>query len=147
MEPVAALGVAAAAVQFLSFTGEIISKSREIYRSADGTLLVQSELDTLAKSLRSQCLPLRNFIRAERRTAFGESEAELRSLCRNCIRVADELGEALEKLKVHDTRHRKWTSFRQALNSVRTEDEIEQLSKRLERYRNQIDTTLLFILR
>lgn len=31
MDPVTALGVAAAAVQFISFAGWVISKSREIY--------------------------------------------------------------------------------------------------------------------
>jgi hypothetical protein len=53
----------------------------------------------------------------------------------------------LEKLKVDGAHSQKWKSFRQALNSVKSADEIEQLCTRLDRFRAQIDTTLLFILR
>lgn len=146
MDPATALGVAAATVQFISFTGDVISKSREIYHSADGVLLSQNELETISKSLKNLCRPLRIFSRPQGRVP-NEMEIQLRDLCRQCIRVADELEQAIDKLKIHGAHHQKWKSFRQALNSVRKEADIEQLSRRLDRYRNQIDTTLLFILR
>lgn len=61
--------------------------------------------------------------------------------------ITENIEDAIGKLKVQGSHHRKWKSFRQALNAVRSEDDIEQLSKRLDKFRSQIDTTLLFILR
>jgi hypothetical protein len=148
MDPVTALGIAAATVQFISFAGDVISKSREIYLSADGTSITQNELDTIAKSLRSLCAPFRRWDPAggmQRRA--NPTELKLKDLCKGCVRVADDLENALEKLKVHGAHHRKWKSFRQALSSVRSDDEIERLRTSLGQYRAQIDTTLLFILR
>lgn len=135
MDPVTALGIAAATVQFISFAGDVISKSREIYSSADGTLLAQNELDTITKSLRSLCAPLRQWDPAtEMQRRANPTELRLKDLCRGCVKVADELEKALEKLKVHGAHHRKWKSFRQALNSVKSDDEIERLRTSLGQY-------------
>jgi hypothetical protein len=144
MDPVTALGVAAATVQFISFTSGVISMSREIYQSSNGNTVSQNELDTVAQSLRRLCSPLRSF---NKQRAFTDNERELKRLCQGCIRVTEDIEGALGKLKVQGSHHRKWKSFRQALNAVRSGDEIEMLSKQLDQYRNQIDTTLLFILR
>ncbi|KAF2118290.1 hypothetical protein BDV96DRAFT_643543 [Lophiotrema nucula] len=146
MEVTTALGVAAAAVQFVQFTGDIISKSRELYASVDGSLVAQNELDTISKSLSKLCTGFRAF---SKKPTYGltDPEKQLSSLCKDCVRVADELDRMISKLRVEGPKNRKWKSFRQALASVWSEKDIEQLSLRLGRYREQIDTTLLFTLR
>jgi hypothetical protein len=148
MDPVTALGVAAATVQFISFAGDVISKSRELYLSADGTLVTQTELDTIAKSLVRLCAPIKHWDPARgKRWRLNSTELELKGICQGCVREAESLQRGIEKLKIQGSHHRKWKSFRQALNSINSEREIEQLSTRLDRYRAQLDTTLLFILR
>ncbi|KAL9093959.1 MAG: hypothetical protein Q9165_003629 [Trypethelium subeluteriae] len=57
-------------------------------------------------------------------------------------RCSKELLDAIESLKA-DGEATKWKSFRQALKSVWMEKDIQDLSRRLERYRQQIDSTLL----
>jgi hypothetical protein len=61
--------------------------------------------------------------------------------------VSNDLEEALKRLKEGGGHHQRWKSFRQALNAVKSESEIEQLCERMERIRNQIATVLLFIIR
>lgn len=148
MDPVTALGIAAATVQFINFAGDILSKSREIYQSADGLLTTQTEIDTIAKSLRSLCSPFRFWDPASgARRRPHPTELQLYNLCRDCIRVSNDLEDALKRLKEGGGHHQRWNSFRQALNAVKSESEIEQLCQRMERIRNQIATVLLFTIR
>jgi hypothetical protein len=148
MDPVTALGIAAATVQFINFAGDVLSKSREIYQSADGALTTQTELDTIAKSLRSLCSPFRLWDPADgARRRPHPTELQLYHLCKDCVRVSNNLEEALKRLKEGGGSHERWRSFRQALSAVKSESEIEQLCKRMERIRNQIATILLFIVR
>ncbi|CZR54196.1 uncharacterized protein PAC_04079 [Phialocephala subalpina] len=97
MDPLTALGLASNIIQLISFTSDLIAKGREIYRSADGGLIENLELETIAKSLPdlTSNLPL-----ATKEKSY-----------------------------------------------VWKEDAIDALSKRLERYRSQLDTTLLVSLR
>jgi len=143
MDPLTALGFASNIIQLITFTSDLVSKGREIYKSADGQLLESQELDTVAKSLQDLCT---NLPAQLRKKSLSKTESQLRSLCEDCNKAAAQLIDAIRGLKVTGS-NKKWASFRQALNSVWKEDEIDALSKRLERYRSQLDTTLLISLR
>ncbi len=60
MDPATALDVASSIVQPVSFTSDLISKGNEIYKSVDGALSENLELETIAASLQelSSELPL-----------------------------------------------------------------------------------------
>jgi hypothetical protein len=51
MEPLSALSVAASVAQFLEFGYSLVSKSREIYGSAQGTSIQNAELETATNHL------------------------------------------------------------------------------------------------
>lgn len=144
MDPLTALGLASNIIQLISFTSDLVSKGREIYKSADGALIEHMELETIAKSLQdlSADLPAQ----AKRGKSLTRTEKQLRGICEGCNEVSGELIEAIQRLKATGN-HKRWNSFRQALNSVWKENQIDALSKRLEKYRNQLDTTLLVSLR
>lgn len=144
MDPLTALGLASNIIQVISFTSNLISKGREIYKSADGKLVQNLELEAITRNL--QDLSGHLSFPPNRRKDLSDTDKELQDLCKGCAKVSAQLIEVTQGLTVQGD-HRKWNSFRQALNSVWKEDTIEELSKRLERYRSQIDTMLLVSLR
>ena len=52
LDPLTALGLAGNIVQFVGFSSKIIGKARDIYKSADGSLLENLDAETVAQSLR-----------------------------------------------------------------------------------------------
>jgi hypothetical protein len=144
LDPLTALGLASNIVQLITFTSDLVAKGRDIYQSTDGALVENLELEAITKSLRE--LSIEVVPPVSRGFPLTKVEGQLQQLCEGCQNVADELLKVIQKLKTQGP-HKGWTSFRQALNSVWREDEIQALSIRLERYRRQIDTTLLLSLR
>ncbi|KAM7212421.1 hypothetical protein V8F06_012190 [Rhypophila decipiens] len=67
-----------------------------------------------------------------------DDDKSLRSLSLHCGVVADELLQALDKLRV-EGRHKKWKSFYQAIRSIKSKDEIDGLEKRLHRLSAQVN--------
>jgi hypothetical protein len=50
-DPLTTLGLASNIVQLISFTSDLISKGREISKSADGVLVENLELEAITSSL------------------------------------------------------------------------------------------------
>jgi len=168
MDPLTALGLASNIVQFVDFASKLISQSHEIYRSADGALednvvleYVAKNLSRLGDELKSKQADIKTGREAlarerdwakkdgrvipepEKVTAAGK---QLQQLSKECSAVSNELLQELEKLKIKEP-HKRWESFRQALNSVWSQEKIRALETRLEGIRKQLDTTLLVCLR
>ncbi|KAF2145650.1 uncharacterized protein K452DRAFT_211711, partial [Aplosporella prunicola CBS 121167] len=143
MDPLTAIGLASNVVQFITFASDLVSKGRVIYKSADGQLVETLELSEITEILQAE-------IEVDHISTGGrlatKTDKQLEELCNGCRGVSTDLLRAIDALKFNG-RHRKWNSFRQALQSIWKEEEIQSLTMRLERYRSQIDTTLLFSLR
>jgi hypothetical protein len=80
------------------------------------------------------------------RQRLGKADKQLWELCSGCEKISAQLLGVLQDLRLPGS-HVRWKSFRQALMSVWKENEIDTMSKRLERYRRQIDTVLLVSMR
>ena len=145
MEPLVALGLAANIVQLVDFASKLVSRSRETYQSADGALVENSELQAVTQNLQTLTGELHLSSKGQIKDSSG-AEKQLHDLCSGCTDATAQLLAALEKLKAKGD-HKRWGSFRQALESVWKESEIQSLAIRLERFRRQIDTTLLVLLR
>jgi hypothetical protein len=131
MDPLTALGLASNIVQFVDFTSKIISATHSLYRSAAGAKTEHSELEKVAKSLRSladQATPP-SFQKTKSLSAEDLALIELGELCRG---VSDELLCVLQSLKVKGSK-RGWKSFYQALRSEWKQREIAALQIRLDR--------------
>ncbi|EPS38220.1 hypothetical protein H072_8069 [Dactylellina haptotyla CBS 200.50] len=143
VDPLAALGAAAAVLQFLDFTTKLISKGRELYKSADGVLTdhaeqvaLYSRLSKLNKALGESI----NTSAAQKQLSLAEQA--LLEVSSECMQFADDLAQAIDKLRVTGNR-RKWNSFRQALKSVWMKDEIDKRMVTLDRLRQQVIIHLL----
>ena len=152
MELLTAVGLASNVVQFISFAGDLISKGKEIARSADGVLLENHEIEAVTQSLHDlsqELIAPKNHAQTRSRDSnkISQAEEELLKLCDGARDVAKTLLTALRNLKAPNIKRTPWTSFRQAFLAVLSADKVDQLSIRLERYRQQINTALLVSLR
>ncbi|KAN0120282.1 hypothetical protein V8E51_002490 [Hyaloscypha variabilis] len=157
LDPFTALGVAGNIVQFVDFTVKLISKSREIYESAEGASVEHLDLEAIAnnlsrlterlqKDLQQHLLPPIDEGVPLPETKENRAELQLGSINSKCSREVDALLSILRDLKV-DGEHKKWKSFRLALMTVWKEDQIKGVVSRLSEYRKDLDTELLFSLR
>ena len=147
LDPLTALSVAGNVVQFVDFTTKLLSKSRKIYNSANGALVENMELEAVARNLMELSSRISEAFRSKADDVqLTWEDRNLQTLCENCGAVAEEILALLGKLKLH-SKHGKWDSFRKALKTVGSENELDGLMRRLEMYRKQLDTLLLASLR
>lgn len=155
LDPLTALGVASNIIQCVHFTIGLFSKTHEIYRSADGALVENRDLELIGENLAGLTKTLRNDLDDHLSSAIipdskcnieTRDTAALRAINIKCSEVAVELLGVLNKLKV-GAKHSKWKSFRKALKSVWDKDKIQMVLAELSRCRAALDTELLLSLR
>jgi len=74
-------------------------------------------------------------------------KGDLRDITRHCELLAIELLTLLEELKVNDTEHRRWKSFKVAISSIAKQKQVAELEKRLNRLRAIISQNILHDIR
>ncbi|CAH0045286.1 unnamed protein product [Clonostachys solani] len=104
MEALNTLQVAGGVIQFLDFGSKLLSNTRKLYRSPDGVLsenvdleVVTTDLATILLSLERK-LPDHRPIKAD--CSQSEDEKALDELCIRCVAIAEELIANLNKLKI-----------------------------------------------
>jgi len=86
METLAAIGLVGNVVRFVDFSGKIISKSGQLYRSSEGAL---------AENTTNDLVLLNNKLKD---AATSAGDGALKKFCRSCSTVAEELLDALDKV-------------------------------------------------
>jgi hypothetical protein len=161
IDPLSALSVAACVVQFVDFAHRIVSKGRQLYSSPNGALRDNEETETATKHLQSLAETLKESIeeipptkrappaRANKRVKDEyRQEVRLRQICAECDDLSTELMQRLRDLKVpKGEEHRKWRSFRQALKSVWSKKEVDEMATKLDGLRKELDSQVLVLLR
>ena len=142
LEAVSAIGFAANILQFIDFSWDLIANAKEIYHSAKGVTTQNIELQGIADSLSRLSLSLAKPPRHPSNDSL-QLEQEIQNSAKSCKAVADELLTVVQDLQVKEGVHRKWHSFRQALNTVWKKDKISRLQKRLEEVRNHLAIQIL----
>lgn len=145
LDPLSALSLAAAIVQFVDYTTKIVLGAAEIHASATGSLTKNVELSSITIDLSDISGKLVIDDRNQSNT-YSKDERALSSLATQCRDVANKLLTTLEDLSVRGP-HKKWKSVRQALLSVWRESEIRDIRKRLDTFRNQLTTRLVATLK
>ncbi len=139
METLAIIGLVGNIVQFLDFSGKLISKSIQLYQSSDGALAGNTNIETATSHLSLLNNKLKD-------AAAATGDRTLETLCRSCEGVADKLLEALGKVKAKGTQ-RKWESIRKALRAVWSKDDIDELEQQLARFRDELNLHIAVDLR
>jgi hypothetical protein len=138
MDPVTAVGLVSSIVQLVEFSGQLISKSVQLYRSADGALAENLDIEAVTNDLTQ--------LNEKLKASAVTGDAALKKLCNSCNAVGDELLEALSRLKVNG-KQQKWQSARKALRSIWRKEKIDQLEGRLAMFREELNLRITVGLR
>lgn len=133
MEVASAVGLAAAILQLATFSGQVLGRSRKLYKVADGALIQHSELSLVTAHLSGLLSNVH-----QRSTSMS-----LRELTEHARKTTQELLDLLNSLKQQAGPKQPWTSVRQALATIRKERELNELEERVARYRDELDTALI----
>jgi hypothetical protein len=153
MDPLSALSNAGNIIQFVDFGCKLVSRSRQLYKSLDGVLSDKVIVEVLAHDLKSLSTNLRNSLRENQpvdltRQVYSEDDAALDDLCRRCQGIAEKLLSRLYKLKVQGvSSYRNWESFKKALRSSWSREEIDSLAAQLHEIRSEIEFRVLISFR
>jgi hypothetical protein len=139
METLATISLVTNIVQFIDFSGKLISKSAQLYQSSEGALPENIDTETATNHL----ILLNNKLK-DAATTTGDGTLE--SLCLSCSTAAVELLAALEKIKLKGKQQR-WTTMSNALRAVLTKEKIEGLERRLSKFRVELDLHITVDLR
>jgi hypothetical protein len=127
-----------------------LSNAIELYRSSIGTLAAHHELELVTKDLRALISKLRQSSNKGDEPLDREDEPQQRSLevvCDEAVKVAEEIVNRLEKLKVKDGKLRKWHSLKQAVESAWSRKELLDLQNQLQGLKDALKTRVLFSIR
>ena len=142
MDPLTAISLASAIIQFIDFSSKLVGGAREIYASAAGATEENQSLDVVTSEMRqlaSRLVPLKN-------DGQTEDERALSRLATECKIVSDQLEGLLGKLRSSEPKS-KARSVWISLKSKLYEREKMELQKRLENCRSQLELQLSFLSR
>ena len=131
LEGLAAVGAAAAVVQFIGYGYKVISKGNELYYSTNGALDENEFLERVANDLKT-------LLDRIKQTSKPASQA-VQSFRDDGLKLAEEILNALEELKLKGLPS-KWKSLRKALKAVHSKAKVESWAARLNTLRDQFNT-------
>lgn len=159
MDPLGALGAAAAVIQFVDFGTRLLTSTWDTYRDASGQGQDLRDFRIVSKDLDKWISPVRRTLESPRfgidqRIDLAESkqlESELRKLCSTCDDIAKNLEKVLPKtlrtISQAESQSQRATSigarFMMALEQYLNHDEIAKLEKRLVDVRTGVVGVLL----
>jgi hypothetical protein len=155
MDAVTILGVASAAIQFVSFASSVVSSAVEIYKSPSGQTHTEYEASTLARDLTHLATQIRDkgelFTEGQDRGG-SESERQLQVLCKECLKINAAMESALSTAKEMGidkfgcSGQSALRSFRKALERVLGYKKTENLIERIDDLREQMMMAILVCL-
>lgn len=145
MDPLTAFSLTCGIVQFVDFSSKLVSKGYEISISAEGALAENLDLETVTTDLSRLADRLNQ---NEELTCSTKDQQELRDLASSCQTLADQLMDKLQKLKVDkEAKYRRWKSIRQALKTVWSKKDLDEMAAKLATFRSQLELRLLVSLK
>ena len=153
MDPLTALSLAGTVIQFVDFGSKLLAGTYELYKSNTGDLEPNAELYLVTCDLEDLIVKFSHPLSL--RTVSGVTRNEQRvghegieSICKDAIKVANELKERLESIRVQGPgKCTVWSSFAHAVKCAWSKDELEKLTRRLLYFRDAIDSRVLMSIR
>jgi hypothetical protein len=147
LDPLSAIGLCGNIVQFINFGSSLLSEGLALHRSVAGASPENIDLEVVARDLSSLSISLSiPYSVGGRVRVPSQDERKIQILAERCKELAEELLDIIQDLRVRPP-HRAWSSFRQALKSVYKKEEVEQIQKRLQLFRDELTTRLVVVLK
>ena len=147
MEALTAIGLAANILQFIDLGIKVVSKGNQIYRSGDGTLPEHHDLAVVTNDLLLLQTKLSGCLRPSGSSScLSEDDQALEKLAGASNDLAVQLLGRLNRVKAQG-RHLRWKSWRQALKSICTKKDVDEMARRMALLRDELNTRILVSLR
>jgi uncharacterized protein with von Willebrand factor type A (vWA) domain len=138
LDPLTAVSLAATVVQFVDFTSKVVSKTVELRNSAYGSSNEVYSAEAVTSNLVNLSEKLKDGLRtAGAKGPLLEDDQALEDLCNACIDVSEKMLHRLKGLKVQQG-DGKWKTMIQAIKTVWSQKELDELLTQLERFRSQL---------
>ena len=146
LDPLTALSIAGAVVQFTDFGIKLASHVKETCESTDGVFTKYAEYETVAEDFGRLCAQIKPSSPVGSNEPPSKDDLMLQKLVSDAENISEELLALLRDLKAKE-KESKLENFRLALKSVLKENQIENISRRLEKIRAQVNTNILVKMR
>jgi len=148
LDPLSALAVAAACVQFLDFAWKVVTQSDPIFNRSSSNAK-KDELAQVVDHLRKLSAKL-----TESETANSQENGDISGISETCRHIEDELTNIVKpylgKSKLELTEHAKstrWLTVRQLIGSKSGDKKLLELERKLELLRQNLTLEILVELR
>jgi hypothetical protein len=142
LDPLTAISLAGNVLQFVDFGSKVISKTRELTKSSNGTTQGAYNAEILVRDLKRVSEQLKGGVRAASVALRTDDDKALEDLCNGCISLSDSIIKRLEKLKLGEGAGKR-QAFLHALKDVRSQKELENDEAQLATYRRQLEFRVL----
>lgn len=142
MDPVSAFSLAANVIGVVDFGLNVANHVLEIYRSSQGALKENLQVQEITTDLALLTVDLQQSISSNDNPTLSRNAQELLKISRECHTTSRKLLETLAKLK-GDKKHREWNAVRKSMHAVWAKGKIEDAAKHLMNYRQALDTRIL----
>lgn len=150
MDPITAIGVAAAVVQFTDFGTRLLTDAMEVYNSVSGQASEDVELATISNDLQLLCRSIQDKSSrlTDPRKGPSSSEQTLLRLCSTCLQLTHELDAVIKQLRARGQGKLKVAveSFAIALRKFWSREEIANFRLRISDVRQQMMMAMLTFL-
>lgn len=153
MDPLTAISLASAIVQFVDFSSKLIAEGHQIYQSIEGASRANLRTEDITNHINSLNEHLLQPDRRYSQTGVSSgSETALRDLATACRTVANDLLNLLNELKVDkhsQGAQRKLETFRKAVltQKSKNKDKIKSLEDQLDNIQKQINRRLVTMIK
>jgi hypothetical protein len=145
MDPLSALTVACAVIQFVEFGSKLVGTGLEVYKSTDGAPEEVIEIEALA----AHAEQLSQKLASSRQTLVldtgAHGEIKLRELASRSEKLANEIVAILSRLSGQP--NKTWSAVRTAVQLKWNEGKIKNLQARLDAVKSEILLQLLCMMR
>ncbi|TVY75950.1 hypothetical protein LSUE1_G006018 [Lachnellula suecica] len=135
LDPLTAISLAGTIVQFLDFSSKVISKTRQLTKSASGTTEEVLNVEHVTRDLLNLSQNLRDGNPSE---SNHHDDQKLKALCNGCIAFSERLLAKFAKLKV-EPGSGTIILLQQAVRVVWSRRELDELADQLGQYRSQLE--------
>lgn len=148
MDPITAFQVAGTVITFIEFSRRLLNDAREVYISPSGQTSQVARLGNISDDLTSVGDHIVATLKNGPASTYTKSDDALAKICERCIKMKNELQEALEGLKARgDTKFDFAVStVATALKSMWSQSKLDDLNRRLKEAKSEMTMAVLMSL-
>ena len=141
------MGLASNVIQLVQFGCQLLTLSSDIWKKKSGKLAEYVDIETIAAEIQMQNDVITDAKKRYQTSMNGQEQdrvnKRLIAITTSANIIAKELLSNIEKIKMKNSSHTRWNSFRQALDSILKKEHLEDLLSRLESLRDQLQYHLI----